>query len=100
MVVMPLPYINLKQCHSCGVMKPRDAFAILPSGNRSNVCMLCRRRQKREWEHRTECEKEQKKQQRHMKHCPACGQDKPEEAFLPGFSHCRECQRKRRNGDA
>ena len=88
--------IDLRQCHVCGVMRPREEFALLPSGNRSTTCMACRNRQKRSWEHKVEYEKEQERQLRHTKHCPACGRDKPEWAFLPGFSHCRECQRKRR----
>ena len=32
--------------------------------------------------------------------CTRCGETKDPVCFLPGFDHCRECQRRRRNGDA
>lgn len=30
------------------------------------------------------------------KTCRKCGKEKPLQAFLPGFDHCRACQRERR----
>lgn len=34
------------------------------------------------------------------KTCRRCGKEKPLIEFLPGFDHCRECQRNRRNNGA
>ena len=89
--------LDFKACRRCRQWLPSAAFPVLPSGRIGSTCKECR-----------EAEAERQRQ-RHRdrnrlsgsasatgRRCTKCGELKPESAFLTGFSHCRECQRQRR----
>lgn len=86
-----------KMCRVCREFKPRIEFSATAAGRESTTCNECKRRikQAQQYRHR-EMNSYPKESGVVTRVCKKCGQSKPERAFLPGFSHCRECQRKRR----
>lgn len=83
-----------KVCSRCN--KERDVTMFYDGyGKETRTCIKCRitRNQKRGYDFTGERER---KIPEKTKTCKRCGQTKPLASFLPGFDHCRECQRKRR----
>ena len=62
------------------------------------TCKECRARQKRasQFKHEGVAKGGRKGV---VKICTRCGREKPVLAFLPGFDHCRECPRNRRENE-
>ena len=91
--------LSVKRCRRCGCLLPSEKFPTTPLGRIGGTCYDCR---KAEIEDQKAKRRERDQTAEHaagnaqLKKCPACGQSKPLTAFLPGFSHCRECQRNRR----
>ena len=85
--------LRTKVCTSCH--KERDITMFLDGyGKETRTCIKCRIRRCRSRGHDPEGERRVPEK---TKTCKRCGKTKPLAAFLPGFQHCRECQRKRRN---
>lgn len=82
----------VRKCERCHKQRAEsmfyDAF-----GKPTKTCVVCRT-SKRESHIRND--KRIRVGRVDMKTCRKCGQEKPVSAFLPGFTHCRACQRERR----
>lgn len=91
--------IRTRQCRRCRAIKPVQDFGTRADGSRDAICRECRERAGAEAEYRAAEREAASIDERYWRRCPACGEVKPVTAFLPGFDHCRGCQRERRLRD-
>ena len=86
-----------RTCTNCHATKTIDQFEA-PNGGLYRTCATCRKRSMLN-KRRYKLNEEIKENKQNLKVCTKCGKEKPLLAFLPGFDHCRECQRERRVND-
>ena len=82
-----------KVCTTCHIERNVSMF-LDGYGKETKTCIKCRARKNRCNGYDFNGERRVPEKTRT---CKRCGKTKPLVAFLPGFEHCRECQRKRRN---
>lgn len=86
-----------KVCTTCH--KARDITMFYNGyGKETRTCIKCRIRKNQNRGYDFTGERERKIPEK-TRMCKRCGKTKPLASFLPGFAHCRECQRKRRTDE-